>query len=116
MQIAEDRLDGVNLFMHELGHCFGMNGFRCIHTGQPKDRIVSVFDTMVEVRNGRFYFTGPEAVKTYGSSVPLTSVPTSHELATQNFRHYGNPGDESGLLGLGLMTGLWLKRCRPYAL
>jgi hypothetical protein len=35
--IPERRIDGVSLFLHELAHVFGMNGFLCCKTGKPKN-------------------------------------------------------------------------------
>lgn len=99
-RIPTRRVDLVSLLEHELAHAIGFHSFRDLHTGSLPKGYMSAFDRWVVARDGRFFFVGPESQKVYGGPVPITS-----RIESQNFMHYGNPGDPSSLLS-GLMNGV----------
>jgi Ca2+-binding RTX toxin-like protein len=95
--IPSNRTDAVSVFVHEIGHGLGFNGWRHWTTGVLPGNYMSTYDADVVMVNGRPYFTGATAQGLYGGPVPLTYG---------NLTHYGNAtGAGSDLLG-GLMNGV----------
>ena len=86
--------DLVQVLEHELGHGFGINGFRSA-TGQLNGT-ESAFDALsVITPDGRDYFTGPVASSVYGGVVPLTT----DQGPGSNYYHvgFGNASDPPSL-------------------
>jgi hypothetical protein len=96
--VPSGKIDAFSVFLHELGHVFGFNGFRDPTTGQLPGAYESTFDRFVTVRPDGIYFTGEHALAAYGGPVPLTAG---------NYTHFGNasPGAGSDLIG-DLMNGV----------
>ncbi len=95
--IPSNRIDAYSAFLHEMGHIIAYNGFRNSSTGELPSDSMSVFDELVEARDGQHYFMGKKAQEVYGGPVPLT-----HE----RIYHVGNqhPRAGSDLVGT-LMNG-----------
>jgi hypothetical protein len=96
--IPVNHLDGVSLFIHELGHAFVFTGFMDGTTGVLPATYMSTFDEQVQFDGTNFYFIGANAQAKYGSPVPITFG---------NPFHLGNnsPRPGSDLLG-DLMNGV----------
>lgn len=92
-----DRFDAVSLFLHELGHAFGLNGWGHESTGFVAGDWVSTYDALVRSHDGKPVFVGTNAVAFYGSALPLSTGKHA------NYHHYGE--DASDGLELGLMQG-----------
>jgi len=94
--------DAVSVFVHEIGHGLGFNGWRDHTSGALSGGFMSTFDRYVEMRVGQPYFIGPNAMQAYGGPVPLTRG---------NLMHLGNrtgPGEElvtDVMSGVGLPSG-----------
>ncbi len=74
----------VQVLEHELGHGFGINGFRSA-SGQLNGE-ESAFDVLSSLTaNGQDYFTGPVASSVFGGSVPLTTA----QGPGSNYYHVG---------------------------
>ncbi|MCE9572461.1 MAG: hypothetical protein K8W52_04830 [Deltaproteobacteria bacterium] len=98
--VPGDRLDCVSLFTHELGHAFGMVGFRDLTTFQPTVAFQSLYDDQIQVGTDTLTFNGPLTVGDFGP-IPLTRT-----SATQNVYHYGDastPGPIDTLLMNGIV-------------
>ncbi len=75
--IPANHLDGVSLFIHELGHAYAFSGWINGTTGQLPPDYMSTFDEHIYFDGSNSFFTGATAQAEYGGPVPLT---------------YGNPG------------------------
>ena len=75
--IPANHIDGMSLFIHELGHAFLFSGWMDGTTGALSATYMSTFDEQVQFDGNNFYFVGANAQARYGGPVPLT---------------YGNPG------------------------
>ncbi|WP_280154832.1 PEP-CTERM sorting domain-containing protein [Piscinibacter sp. XHJ-5] len=93
-----DRTDARSLFLHELGHALGFNGWRDPVTGELPGGYESTFDAWVspQVIDGQtiLAFDGPSASLLYGGPVPLT------------LGRYAHLGNEAPLPGSDLMLDL----------
>ncbi|GJE41419.1 DUF4214 domain-containing protein [Methylobacterium soli] len=94
--------DAITVLTHELGHAFGVVGYRNTSTGARADSAESVWDKLVVVEpDGTAVFTGAHAVAAYGAPVPVTTI--------QNGSQYYHLGSVSGdAASAALMTGLGL--------
>lgn len=106
--VPNHKLDMVSLLKHELAHAFGFHSFRDLKTGSLPKTYMSALDQLTINREGQFYFTGSHAEKLYGGPIPMTS-----KIESQNFAHYGNPGDAKSLVA-GLMSGVTINYGRRY--
>lgn len=96
--IPPNRIDGVSVFMHELGHALAFNGWRDWTTGALPGNYQSTWDAQLYKGSGQYwFFSGPSARAVYGSDPPLTYA---------NINHFGNfsPGP-GGDLENQLMNG-----------
>jgi predicted methyltransferase MtxX (methanogen marker protein 4) len=75
--IPANHIDGMSLFIHELGHAFLFAGWMDGTTGALPATYMSTFDEQVQFDGTNFFFVGANAQARYGGPVPLT---------------YGNPG------------------------
>lgn len=114
-----NRGDFISVIMHEFGHSFGVLGFRSFSMGQNYGNFVQGFATLYDsmtlfLGNGNtvddngdpnpLRFNGMTASDVFGDLVPISNVPSTAFLATQNFYHLGTCGDPAILTG-ALMNG-----------
>lgn len=103
--VPTTRTDAVSVFMHELGHAIGFNGWRDERTGALPG-YASQFDALTVFDGTNFFFHGPEAIKEYGAPVPLTYG---------NIFHLGNNAPRPGSdLRSDLMNGVVFQRGTRY--
>jgi len=84
--VPDDRLDAVSVFLHELGHAWGFNGWLDTTTGELTGEVLSMYDRCVVHDGSDFYFVGLEATKVYGRPILLSRV-------HNNYHHVGNTTD-----------------------
>jgi hypothetical protein len=109
--------DFLSVVLHELGHGFGMAGFRDFNTSRIEGRYATQFDDASYFGgNGEpfgpggepkpLYFGGDHVADAYGNDVPLTHKPAGNLLFSQNFYHLSAcaPGGADRLEGT-LMNG-----------
>ncbi len=86
--VPNNRDDAISVCTHELGHAFGMAGYRDLATFlptlQPTGTFLSLYDDLVKVGANTLTFEGPKTVAEFGP------VPLTREHTTQNVYHYGN--------------------------
>jgi hypothetical protein len=108
--VPRDKLDALSVFLHELGHAMGFNGFMNPSTGAFSGEYMSTYDQWV-TRNGTEYsFNGPDAMKLYGRPIPLAR-------RTNNYHHLGDnvPGVDLRLR-CDLMNGVFMDYGRRYTI
>lgn len=98
------KTDLVSVIAHEIGHALGFNGFRSSETAALAPTVLSQFDSLVTLVDGRPFFTGANATALYGGPVPLTSG---------NLFHLGNANGPGAELVSTLMNGFVLANGRP---
>jgi len=130
-----DKVDLITTLAHEMGHGFGMAGWRDLNTVQMgPGRLLSVFDTLVansSSPNPAPVFTGAHANQICTSGVPLTWYPTqvgslniqhngksylTNQYPSQNVYHLGRfstEDTESDLSFFALMAGNWISKEVP---
>ncbi|MEW5685746.1 MAG: calcium-binding protein [Pseudomonadota bacterium] len=96
VKVPTDKFDAVSLFLHELGHGFGFNGYGD-EAGHVAGGFLTTYDAQVQFQSGYPVFTGAEAAKVYGRAVPLSPGDIN------NYTHYGRV--EADGLNLGVMEG-----------
>ena len=94
--VPAGKFDAVSLFLHEIGHGFGFNGYGD-EAGNVAGKYLTTYDALVRHADGNPLFTGAEATEAYGRPVPLSTG----ELA--NYMHYGRVAADG--LNLGAMEG-----------
>jgi len=96
--VPTNRTDGMSVFLHELGHAIGFNGWFDTAGNLPADYMSTFDEHVVTSPGGQQYFHGPLAVAEYGEPVPLTF---------QNPSHLGNNAPRPGTdLRADLMNGV----------
>jgi hypothetical protein len=109
-QVPLNMFDAYTLFMHELGHCLGFQGWRDHRTGQLSGKFASRFDQFVTTEpSGLSFFGGPAAKAAYGNRpVPLTYSNLFH-LGNKTLGWDYSRGDPTGTdLDGHLMSGTGL--------
>jgi hypothetical protein len=101
--VPSNRLDGVSVFMHELGHALGFNGYWSGNV-PPADNWIGVYDKFISTdANGNRWYVGPNGVAAYGAPIPICKevvyhigdISTAladrldHNLMTGNYFMYG---------------------------
>lgn len=103
--VPTNRTDAVSVFLHEIGHAIGFNGWRDDVTGTTPG-YGSQFDALTTFDGTDFFFHGPRAIAEYGAPVPLTRG---------NIFHVGNSAPGPGYdLRDDLMNGVVFERGRRY--
>jgi hypothetical protein len=103
--VASNRTDAMSVFLHEMGHAIGFNGWGDAVTGAPPTTYRSTWDDLVSFNGANSFFKGAQAVSLYGAPVPITYG--------NNF-HLGNlPGPGAGLVP-DLMNGVQFTRGTRY--
>jgi hypothetical protein len=96
------KLDALSVMMHELGHALAFNGWLDQKTGAQTQGVMSTYDRNVIMKDGEFFFNGPEALKLWRNKpVPLAKV-------NNNYHHVGDKrsgGRTPPKLMEDLMTG-----------
>lgn len=108
--VPGDKLDALSIFLHELGHAMGFNGFMNPSTGAFSGKYMSAYDRWVTRDGIEFFFNGPAAVKLYGRPIPLAR-------RNNNYHHLGDsvPGIDPRLKH-DLMTGWFMEYGRRYTI
>lgn len=73
--VPAGKVDGLSLFIHELGHVFCYSGrfdLASINQGMPPNRL-STFDNFVRMKNNKPFFIGNLSKALFGSAVPLNT-------------------------------------------
>jgi hypothetical protein len=108
--VPGDKLDALSIFLHELGHAIGFNGFMNPSTGAFSGEHMSTYDRWVTRNGDEFFFNGPAAVKLYGGPVPLAR-------RSNNYHHVGdNVPSVDPLLRYDLMNGVHMEYGRRYSI
>jgi hypothetical protein len=114
------RVDAVTLFLHEMAHALGFNGFLVQPKNTPADRwgppahnYVSRYDEQVERVGNHFFFAGPSATgENDGRMVPLSD----HRKCNNDYHHIGNDAGPCPVGRSDLMTGYPWKTGFRYAI
>jgi hypothetical protein len=96
--VPSDKGDFLSVALHELGHAFGMAGFRDFPTGQVQgDNTTQIDDLSYFGGDGipiapsgernPMYFDGETAARVFGRDLPLTHKPPGDRLYGQNYYH-----------------------------
>jgi len=111
--------DFVSIVLHEMGHGFGINGFRSFAGdatfGEFVSDVITNYDELTfydgdgEPRGNsgqlnNMFFAGARAGDVFGGPVPLAFLEPSEPLFTQNYYHLGTCGDPP-LVENSLMNG-----------
>lgn len=100
--IPTNRTDAFSVFLHEMGHALGFNGFGGATTGEFR----SVYDYRADYVAGTF--SGPNVLAALGGPLALT---------TGNTAHYGNwTGPGSDLVTGFLMNGVYFLNGSRYSI
>jgi hypothetical protein len=94
--IPSNRVDAVSVLRHELGHGFGIVGWRDLNTGSLPATYESSWDKLVQLHaDGSAWFTGIQAEAVYGGPVPVTTLTNGEQ-----YFHLGNgtEADSSDLM------------------
>ncbi len=95
-----NKYDALTVLRHELGHAFGINGFRS--DAGALGSAESPFDSLVQVRSdGSAWFIGAHAVAVYGGAVPVTTLANG-----EAYYHFGNSQSQAASSDLMGGTGL----------
>jgi hypothetical protein len=114
-QVPANRGDFVSVVMHELGHGFGMTGYRDFPTGQILGSDATLFDDhtyfggngnpiAADGSRNSMFFRGTYSASLYGSDLHLTNKPPGDLNYSQNYFHLSSCSGDDGL-GLTLMNG-----------
>ena len=95
------KYDGLSILEHELGHIFGIDGFRDDTGALPADS-ESTWDQLVSVTGKAATFTGKYADAVYGAAVPVTTTYDSGEA----YYHFANSTRDQASNDLMSGTGL----------
>lgn len=99
---VKGKYDGLSILEHELGHIFGIDGFRDSSGVLPSDS-ESTWDQLVKVvSRSSATFTGAEATAVYGGPVPVTTTYDSGEA----YYHFANRLSDAASNDLMTGTGL----------
>lgn len=70
--MPSNKTDAMSVFMHEIGHALGYNGWGNSFDGGLPASYASTWDLLTEFDGGSLYFVGPNAQLAYGGRVPIT--------------------------------------------
>ena len=115
-QVPADRGDFVTVVTHELGHGFGMTGYRDFPTGQILGSDATLFDDhtyfggngnpiATDGSRNPMFFRGSYSANVYGSDLHLTNKPPGDLNYSQNYYHLSSCGGSSDGLASTLMNG-----------
>jgi len=104
--VDPNRIDATSVFVHEIGHALGFNGWGDALTGEHAPGYASTWDVWVRPdEEGHLYFHGPLAMSVYGGPVPITNG--------ANF-HLGNAAGPGVDLINDVMGGVYFARGHRY--
>jgi hypothetical protein len=108
-RIPSNLIDGIGAFTHELGHAFGIDGFRNSTTGALPSNQETNWDRLVRLQpDGSAFFIGSHAEAVYGGPVPVTSIHNGEQYV-----HLGNNINDP-IVGQDLMNGVAFELGRSY--
>ncbi|HJQ79769.1 MAG TPA: hypothetical protein VJ828_07425, partial [Lacipirellulaceae bacterium] len=115
--VPSNKGDFLSVALHELGHGFGMAGFRDFPTGEVHGANTTQIDDLSYFggngdaispggQRNPMYFGGETTARLFGRDLPLTHKPPEHPLHSQNYYHLSacDSGAPDGLEGT-LMNG-----------
>lgn len=70
--VPTDKTDAMSVFIHEVGHALAFNGWGSSVDGSLPGNYASTWDINTVFKGGELFFVGSNAVKLYGSDVPVT--------------------------------------------
>lgn len=113
--IPADKIDGMSVLMHEIGHIIGINGHLDRSSTPPGRRLdgYSTYDRHVRIKGRAVTFAGRATIRAFGAPLPLTTRDRTGARGG-NLYHYGNPGRRDRRLAHGLMTGWPFEHGRRY--
>ena len=76
--VPSNRTDAMSVFLHELGHALGYNGWINGTNGSFPGNFKSTFDRWVTFDGAVFLFTGPQAIIAWGVNPDITFGNPSH--------------------------------------
>jgi len=104
--IPVNRTDAVSVFRHELGHAFGIQGYRS-PSGVLPSGFETTWDQLVQINDdGSASFVGADAMGIYGGAVPVTTL--------QNGEQYFHLGNGADAASNDLMNGIVFNRGLSY--
>jgi FG-GAP-like repeat/FG-GAP repeat len=104
--IPVNRTDAVSIFRHELGHAFGIEGYRS-SSGTLPSGFETTWDRLVQINSdGSASFVGADATAAYGGVVPVTTL--------QNGEQYFHLGNGADAASSDLMNGIVFNRGVSY--
>jgi hypothetical protein len=104
--IPVNRTDAVSIFRHELGHAFGIEGYRS-SGGLLPSGFETTWDRLVQINgDGSASFVGADATAAYGGAVPVTTL--------QNGEQYFHLGNGADAASSDLMNGIVFNRGVSY--
>ena len=107
--IPNNRVDGIGVLTHEIGHGLGITGFRDPTTGAVGG-VESVWDQLVKINgDGSASFTGADAEQVYGGPVPVTTLKNGEQ-----YFHLGNTAADAD--ASDLMNGIAYFEGHHYAI
>jgi hypothetical protein len=108
--VPGDKLDGVTVIEHELGHALAFNGWIDPRTGKLEAAVASTYDRWVTFDGVDFFFNGPSATKLWGGPVPLAKT-------NNNYHHVcEKPQGRQAKLKDDLMNGVRFEYGKRYPL
>jgi hypothetical protein len=96
--VPSNQGDFLSVALHELGHAFGMAGFRDFPTGEVLGENITIMDHLSYFggdgepiapggQRNPMYFGGDIAARLFGRDLPLTHKGSGHPLYSQNYYH-----------------------------
>lgn len=70
--VPQDKTDAMSLFIHEIGHALGFNGWGGHVDGALPANYASTWDIQTRFDGSELFFTGANARSIYGDDVPVT--------------------------------------------
>lgn len=104
--VPSGKRDLVGILAHELGHGFGIHGFRMKDTGwvSSTDNRITTFDTFIRFFSDEPVFCGRAVILVYGNCAPLTFFDREverREIVHDGIKYSAHLGPEQNLYHIG---------------